>query len=332
MAPRNTGTRSPKSSDKKSERSSKKKFEKPSKSTNPSGKIGDFSKFIKKDKTKKLKSPNQEFGKKRPEDDETRVRSKHKLVKNEAAIAERKQAKKSDDLMRLNKYLAHAGICSRRDADVIIQSGAVTVNGVSVTEMGYKVTPTDKVVMDGQLLKTEKLQYVLLNKPKDFVTTTSDPDNKKTVMELVKHACKERIYPVGRLDVKTTGLLLFTNDGELAKKLTHPKHSVNKLYHVFLDKSLSGGDLLKLRQGLELEDGLIKPDNVEYVVGGDGKTEVGIQIHSGKNRIVRRMFEHLGYKVKKLDRVIFAGLNKKDLPRGKWRMLTPKEIDFLRML
>ena len=233
--------------------------------------------------------------------------------------------------IRLNRYIANAGVCSRREADELIAAGAVSVNGKVITEMGYRLQDGDKVSYGGETLKREKLVYVLLNKPKDFITTLDDPTQRKTVFDLVKKACKERIYPVGRLDRNTTGLLLLTNDGELTKKLTHPKHGVRKVYHVTLDKPVAKADLEKLAgEGLDLTDGHVIPDVVSYV--GDNKKEVGIEIHSGRNRIVRRMFEHLGYDVVKLDRVVFAGLTKKDLPRGDYRMLTEKEVSFLKML
>ncbi len=238
---------------------------------------------------------------------------------------------KDDGTMRLNKYLAHAGIASRREADVLIQTGAVTVNGKTVTEMGYKVQPGDKVQFNGETIKPEKKVYVLLNKPKNFITTTEDEKGRKTVMELVQKSAPVRIYPVGRLDRNTTGVLLFTNDGDLAKKLTHPKHNIEKLYHVKLDKNLKPSDLDKIRNGLKLEDGEIQVDDISYIKGAP-HSEVGVKIHSGRNRIVRRIFEHLGYDVIKLDRVVFAGLTKKDLKRGHWRHLTKKEVDFLKML
>ena len=234
--------------------------------------------------------------------------------------------------VRLNKYLADAGICSRREADRLIQSGVVEINGVIVTELGTKVGPEDKVHYGGELLKREKLQYVLLNKPKGFISTSDDPLDRKTVMNLVENACKERIYSVGRLDRNTTGVLLFTNDGDMAKKLTHPKHGVRKLYHVTLDKPISKNDLLQIMVGFELEDGFIKPDKIDFVEGVSAKNEVGIELHSGKNRIVRRIFEHLDYHVEKLDRVVFAGLTKKDVPRGKFRILSEKEVMMLKML
>ncbi len=234
--------------------------------------------------------------------------------------------------IRLNKYLADAGICSRREADKLIESGVVMINGQVVTQLGTKVGPTDKVQYGGDTLKREKHQYILLNKPKGFISTSKDPEDRKTVMHLVENACSERIYPVGRLDRNTVGLLLFTNDGELAKKLTHPKHGVRKLYHVFLDKPLPKNDMIKIINGIELEDGKISPDKIAYVEGENDKKQIGIELHSGKNRIVRRIFEHLGYDVIKLDRVIFAGLTKKDLPRGKWRPLSKTEINLLQRL
>ena len=232
--------------------------------------------------------------------------------------------------IRLNKYIANAGICSRRDADVLIASGAITVNGEVVTEMGHKVMPTDEVRYGDKVLQREKPVYVLLNKPKDYITTTDDERDRANVMQLVRDACEERIYPVGRLDRDTTGLLLFTNDGDLTKKLTHPSSQIEKTYYVELDKNFANIDMAALRNGLELNDGVIIPDEVEYV--DESRKNVGITIHSGKNRIVRRMFEFLGYEVIKLDRVVFAGLTKKDLPRGKWRFLTKKEVAFLKML
>jgi 23S rRNA pseudouridine2605 synthase len=248
-----------------------------------------------------------------------------KYKKNESA---RKPA--GDGLTRLNKYLSNAGIASRRDADTLIKSGVVKVNGVPITEMGFKVKPGDVVNYGDEKIKGERKVYLLLNKPKDYITTTEDPQERKTVMELINGACKERLYPVGRLDRNTTGLLLFTNDGELTTKLTHPKHNIKKVYHVSLNKGLKTEDFKQISEGVELEDGIVKADDVAYVA--DGKKEIGIEIHSGKNRIVRRIFEHLGYEVLKLDRVVFAGLTKKDLPRGKHRFLTGKEISFLQMV
>ena len=234
--------------------------------------------------------------------------------------------------IRLNKYLADSGICSRREADDLILAGAVSVNGVVVTELGTKVNTTDKVVYGGETLNREKLRYVLLNKPKGVITTSDDPYERHTVMELVEGACQERIYPVGRLDRNTIGLLLLTNDGDLAKTLTHPSHEVKKLYHATLDKPLTKNDLMKIREGLILEDGPIEVDAVDWVVDDPTKREVGIEIHSGRNHIVRRIFESLGYEVVKLDRVMFAGLTKQNLPRGHWRFLTSAEISILKRI
>lgn len=240
--------------------------------------------------------------------------------------------KEDDGLIRLNRYIANAGICSRRKADELITAGVVSVNGVIVNELGLKVDPAkDEIRYNGETLKREKNVYVLLNKPKDYITTTDDPQERRTVMHLVEKASRERIYPIGRLDRNTTGLLLMTNDGDLADKLSHPRSNITKIYQVELSKSLSQGDLNKLQFGVELEDGVIKPDSVQYVTGGT-KKEIGVQIHSGKNRIVRRMFEHLGYEVVKLDRVVYANLTKKDLPRGRWRYLDEKEIIQLKHL
>ena len=232
--------------------------------------------------------------------------------------------------LRLNKFLANAGICTRREADEFIQAGVVTVNGEVVTELGTKILRTDEVKFHDAPVSLEKKVYVLLNKPKDYVTTSDDPQQRKTVMDLVKDVCPERIYPVGRLDRNTTGVLLLTNDGDLASKLTHPKFLKKKVYHVHLDRNVTAHDLQQIRDGITLEDGEIKADAVEYADDND-KAQVGIEIHSGKNRIVRRIFESLGYRVTKLDRVQFAGLTKKNLRRGDWRFLTEKEVDMLRM-
>ncbi|WP_437918287.1 pseudouridine synthase [Sphingobacterium sp. LRF_L2] len=239
---------------------------------------------------------------------------------------------KDDGLIRLNRYISNAGICSRRKADELIGSGVVSVNGVVVTELGTKVDPaTDEIRYNGERLKREKMVYVLLNKPKDYITTTDDPQERRTVMHLVAKATKERIYPVGRLDRNTTGLLLLTNDGNLAEKLSHPRNNISKIYNIELNKNLSQGDFNKIEFGLELEDGFIKPDDLSFVQGGS-KREIGIQIHSGKNRIVRRIFESLGYEVVKLDRVVYANLTKKDLPRGRWRYLEERELVQLKYL
>ena len=232
--------------------------------------------------------------------------------------------------IRLNKYISNSGICSRRDADMLIQTGAILVNGKIVTELGTKVMPTDEVRYGDRILQREKPMYLLLNKPKDYITTTEDERDRKHVLQLVKGACKERIYPVGRLDKNTTGLLLFTNDGEMTKKLTHPKHGIRKVYYVELNKNLTAADFEQIANGIELSDGEIKVDEIAYA--GETKREIGITLHSGRNRIVRRIFEQLGYEVVKLDRVVFAGLTKKDLPRGKYRFLTDAEINILKMI
>ena len=235
-----------------------------------------------------------------------------------------------DAPIRLNKFLANAGVCSRREADEFITAGVVSVNGVVVTELGTKVKRSDEVKFHDQPVNIERKVYVLLNKPKDYVTTSDDPQNRKTVMDLVKNACPERIYPVGRLDRNTTGVLLFTNDGDLASKLTHPKFLKKKIYHVYTDKNVTAADLRQIAEGITLDDGEIKADAVDYASPTD-KKQVGIEIHSGKNRIVRRIFESLGYRVVKLDRVLFAGLTKKNLRRGDWRFLTEQEVNMLRM-
>lgn len=235
-----------------------------------------------------------------------------------------------DGLIRLNKYLAHSGVASRREADNLIAAGLVEVNGKTVTEMGYKVKPEDEVKFNGSLLKQEEKVYLLLNKPKGFITTVDDPKARKTVMDLVAGATQERIYPVGRLDRKTTGVLLFTNDGDMAKKLTHPSHGARKIYEVTLDKNLSQTDFHKIQDGLKLEDGEIKVDEISYIEN-KGRNHIGLVLHSGRNRIVRRIFAHLEYEVIKLDRVFFAGLTKKNLPRGQYRKLAKDEVNFLKM-
>lgn len=233
--------------------------------------------------------------------------------------------------IRLNKYIANAGICARREADRYIAAGNVEVNGKPMTELGYRVQPTDVVKFDGKNISAEKKEYILLNKPKGFITTTQDEKGRKTVMDLVAGAAQGNIKPVGRLDRLTTGLLLLTNDGDLMKKLTHPSHGVRKIYHVILDKKLALADFHKIQEGLTLEDGFIQVDDINFVDGAP-HNEIGVKIHSGRNRIVRRIFESLGYVVEKLDRVAFAGLTKKDLPRGHWRTLTAQEIINLKNL
>lgn len=235
-----------------------------------------------------------------------------------------------DEEIRLNKFLSNAGVCSRREADELIKAGAVVVNGVPVTELGTKITSQDYVEVNGKEIKPENKVYVLLNKPRNCVTTTQDPQERLTVMHLVRSAAKERIYPVGRLDRNTTGVLLLTNDGDLAAKLVHPSFKKRKIYHVWLDKEVTEEDMQKIADGVELEDGWMQADAVSYVDAED-RTQVGIEIHSGRNRIVRRIFEHLGYHVMKLDRVYFAGLTKKNLGRGKWRYLTQEEVNMLMM-
>jgi 23S rRNA pseudouridine2605 synthase len=251
--------------------------------------------------------------------------------KKSTGPAKGKPAKDKKDTVRLNKFIANAGICSRREADTFILAGSVMVNGKVITEMGFQVKPGDEVRFDGKRIVREKKEYILLNKPKNFITTTRDERGRKTVMDLVGNASKSRLYPVGRLDRNTTGLLLFTNDGDMAKTLTHPKHGVRKVYHVHLDKALKKEDLIKIQKGLELEDGPIEVDQVSYIADSP-KREVGIELHSGRNRIVRRIFESLGYEVVRLDRVVFAGLTKKDLPRGHWRPLSEQEINNLKMI
>ncbi len=235
-----------------------------------------------------------------------------------------------DTTTRLNKYIANTGLCSRRDADELIKTGKISVNGKIVTEMGIKVDRNDTVKYKGKKLRKESKVYILLNKPRDYITTMDDPKNRKTVYDLVRKACPERAYPVGRLDRNTTGVLLLTNDGELTKVLSHPRYNKKKIYHVFLDKDLTGNDMDKIVEGITLDDGLVHVDAITYPTIDD-KKQVGLEIHSGRNRIVRRLFEHLGYKIEKLDRVYFAGLTKKNLSRGKWRFLSQKEISMLKM-
>lgn len=238
--------------------------------------------------------------------------------------------KGSTGTTRLNRYIAQSGVCSRREADSLIKSGKIKVNSQVITEMGYQVKREDQVHYGKQLLSKEKLVYILINKPKDFITTTDDPQERKTVMQLVSKACEERIYPVGRLDRNTTGVLLLTNDGDLSKKLTHPSHNIGKIYQLELNKPIEEDHFNKIKEGIELEDGLIKVDDIAVLDGSN--LALGVEIHSGKNRIVRRIFESLGYEVSKLDRVMFAGLTKKDIPRGKWRFLKEKELIKLKFL
>ncbi|MBP1675224.1 MAG: pseudouridine synthase [Bacteroidetes bacterium] len=237
--------------------------------------------------------------------------------------------RKVEENIRLNRFIAHCGICSRREADDLIRNGFITVNGNKVTDLGVKVSASDDVRYKNKRLSAEKMVYILLNKPKGYVTTVEDPHADKTVLDLVGNACTERIYPVGRLDKETTGVLLLTNDGQLTGRLTHPKYIRKKIYHVFLNKPVTKNDLSLLTEGIEIDGEMITIDAVSYADPED-RTQIGIEIHSGQNRIVRRIFEKLGYRVSKLDRVYFAGLTKKNLPRGKWRFLTEKEINMLK--
>ena len=272
-----------------------------------------------------MKNAKSDFFKKRP------TAGKPKQKKKDFPQKEKVEEKiliHMNEEVRLNKYLARAGVCSRREADELIAKGRVKVNATVVTEMGHKVLSSDSVEYNGKVLNPEKLQYILLNKPKDFITTTNDELDRRTVMDLVGKACEEKINPVGRLDRQTTGLLLFTNDGELTNKLTHPSKGVRKIYEVTLDREFEEEDLIKLKKGIELEDGIATVDEISILE----ENKVGLEIHIGKNRIVRRMFEHLKYDVIKLDRTVFAGLTKKDLPRGKYRHLKPIEINNLKML
>lgn len=264
-----------------------------------------------------------------------RLKGTGELIQNKIRQRRNRQAPpepKYDGTTRLNKYISNAGICSRRDADKLIEAGAVSVNGVVVTTMGYKVKEGDVVSYGGEVLRSEPKRYFLLNKPKGYITTLDDPQERDTVMQLMQGCCRERIYPVGRLDKNTTGLLLFTNDGEMTKHLTHPSSNVYKIYQVETDRPVIYADMKQMIEGIELEDGPIAVDDVQYQ--GDGKNHriIGVALHSGKNRIVRRIFEHFGYEVKKLDRTVFAGLTKKDLPRGRYRELTQQEVNYLMMV
>ena len=241
----------------------------------------------------------------------------------------KKRVEKKTTLIRLNRYIANSGICSRREADEHISNGLITVNGRLVTDLGTKVTYDDEVRFRNKKISSEKKVYILMNKPRDYVTTVDDPHADRTVLDLIGDGCSERVYPVGRLDKATTGVLLLTNDGDLTGKLTHPRYNRKKVYHVFLDRAVARDDLFRLTEGIELDDGVIAADSVSYADAED-RSQLGIELHSGKNRVIRRMFEALGYRVKKLDRVYFAGLTKKKLPRGKWRFLTDKEIIMLK--
>lgn len=296
------------------------------KSKNYGKKSGRTSKY---GNTSDYKNPRDEN--KRKNEDEFVKKGKVELGKNDfykEKVKISKPFKKSNENIqegiRLNKYIANSGMCSRREADTYISTGIVTINGKIVTELGVRVMPGDDVRFGGEKINPEKKVYILLNKPKDYVTTLDDPEGRKTVMDLIKGACPERVYPVGRLDRNTTGLLLLTNDGELTKKLTHPKHNKKKIYHVVLDTPLKVEHLEQIASGIELEDGFISADKIDYV--DNSLNDIGIELHSGRNRIVRRMFEHFGYNIKRLDRVYFAGLTKLNLPRGKWRFLSEKEV------
>ncbi len=286
-------------------------------------------KFEEKDKKSAFKSDKVGYAKKKWErDDDRKTTYKPRFKKDNTFYP--KQAK-DDGLIRLNRFLSNAGIASRRDADQLIELGLVSVNGKVVTELGTRVDPKKDVVKyDDRNLRPEPLRYVLLNKPKDYLTTTDDPEERKTVMHLIREACKERIYPVGRLDRMTTGLLLFTNDGEMAKKLTSPKKGLQKIYQVETIEKVKGEHLDAIREGVKLEDGFIKADDISFV--DSDPRQIGIRLHSGQNRTIRMIFEHFGYSVKKIDRVMFAGLTKKDLPRGRYRHLTLQEVNFLKMI
>ncbi len=314
------------------------KFEKPEKSERPE-KINKFVRPERMERPARPERPEKFAGSERTE---RSGRSDRSIKLDKSNLPERtgkpkkvvRRGEKDDnpDLMRLNKYIANSGICSRREADRLIEAGAVSVNGQIVTELGIKVGPGDKVQYGDQTINREKPRYVLLNKPKGYITTVDDPDKRKTVMNLVAGACKERIYPVGRLDRNTTGLLLFTNDGNIAKKLTHPRYGIRKIYHVEIDKNLTRVDFVKITEGFKLEDEFVKVDSIEYIGDGKDKKQIGIELHSGQNRIVRRIFEFFEYKVLRLDRVYYAGLTKKNLPRGNWRLLDEQEINLLKMI
>jgi 23S rRNA pseudouridine2605 synthase len=276
---------------------------------------------LRQDKKKWKKEREEFFNKKRAEANNANNRTGAESINRSPSIQ-----RKTEEQMPLNKYIAHSGLCSRRDAVDIIKTGKVKVNGHVVTEPAHKILPNDNVLFnDKKVTPAKNLVYILLNKPKDYITTTEDELNRKTVLDIIKNATKERIYPVGRLDRNTSGVLLLTNDGELAQKLTHPSNEITKVYAVTLDRPLTKNDFETIQKGVKLEDGLAKVNSIAYTDPSD-KTQVGLEIHSGRNRIVRRIFEHLKYEVKNLDRVIFAGLTKKNLPRGKWRFLSEKEV------
>ncbi|MCT4614526.1 MAG: rRNA pseudouridine synthase [Marinifilaceae bacterium] len=279
------------------------------------------------DRKQSDKDDSRKYSKPLTEEKKDELRKKHYSKKKQLKHA--KTNLPTDGMIRLNKYISNSGECSRRVADSMISAGKVKLNGKTITDVGTKVHYKDKVEVNGKQVFFEEKKYILLNKPKDYVTTSDDPEGRKIVLDLVKNACSERIYPVGRLDRATTGLLLLTNDGEMTKRLTHPRYEKKKIYHVFLDKPFLKVDFNKLKSGIELEDGFIQPDEISYVESD--KKQVGVEIHSGKKHIVRRMFKHFGYQVVKLDRVYFAGLTKRNLPRGKWRFLTEEEIRMLKL-
>ncbi|MCF2495712.1 pseudouridine synthase [Dyadobacter chenhuakuii] len=314
--------------------SAERSFGRPSRDGKPEFKKKDETAHVERDFEKSARSENAEQAEDRSGLDRRVGRfesaPRYNLSSYEKKNAPKRKEKEESALIRLNRYISNAGICSRREADDLIASGQISVNGKTITEMGYKVLPTDVVKYGKKALNPEKMVYILINKPKDYITTTDDPEERKTVLDLIQGACAERVYPVGRLDRNTTGLLLLTNDGELAVKLTHPSGGIKKIYQAELDKPITTEDFEKLQHGLELEDGFIRPDEVGIVT--PDAMVVGLEIHSGRNRIVRRMFEHLGYEVQKLDRTVFAGLNKKDLPRGKWRFLSEKEVVKLKFM
>lgn len=323
-------------------RKSKKKGKKPEKFHPKKRKDGfdDFNDFDSKTRKPKVKKKKDRFKSNKridrfidlenPEDDE--IESKRRLKSKKSITVKKKhknQAGQKNDLIRLNKFIANSGICSRREADKYIESGAVMVNDTVVSELGTKIKPGDEVSLNGKPVSGENKVYILFNKPKNCISTAKDPQGRPTVLDYVGKACKQRVFPVGRLDRNTTGVLLLTNDGELTEKLTHPKYNKKKIYHVWLDKNLTLTDMEQIAKGVELDDGLAFADGISYI--DDDKKQVGLEIHSGKNHIVRRIFEHLGYEVRKLDRVYFAGLTKKGLNRGKWRFLKEHEVSLLKM-
>ena len=299
-------------------------------------KSNNFQKFIGKKKNsvakEEFRQEKKQWKKERSDAIDKRFEEKRKPRTAPAPAPEIHRKATQEDVLPLNKFIAHSGVCSRRDAAELVKAGKVKVNGQLITEPGYKVKGTDEVKVNGKIVTRQKnLVYILLNKPKDFITTTSDPQGRQTVLSLIRHATPERIYPVGRLDRNTTGVLLFTNDGDLAQKLSHPSYEIKKIYEVRLNKPLTKKDFDTMINGINLEDGFIAPDSLAFADAKD-KAIIGIEIHSGRNRIVRRMFEHLGYDVKNLDRVLYANLTKKNVDRGKWRFLSEKEVRLLKYM